>query len=306
MRYAPIALFSYNRLPHLTKTLEALQANELASESELYLFSDGPKNKSEEEQVQQVRIFLKTVSGFKKVHLIESPTNRGLADSIISGVTRLTNEYGKVIILEDDIVTSKQFLHFMNDALDFYENAPQVMHISGYVFPIGNDSSKENGTEKEKETFFIAPTTCWGWATWKRSWQFFNPDSTALLSQFSETMIQDFNLNGGTDYFNQLTLNHLGKLKTWAVFWSASVFLKKGLSLHPTRSLTINIGHDGTGEHCSTTDQFNVVLSEKRITGFETQIEESSFFREKIEQFLKSLKPSLFTRIRNKIRKTFS
>ena len=293
--YAPIALFAYNRIDHLSKTVDALRENTLASVSELYIFSDGARSPQDQIQVNHVRKFLKTITGFKKIHLIEAQANQGLANSIISGVTQLTDNFGKVIVLEDDIVTSKQFLQFMNDALNFYESEPRVMHISGYMFPIKNSA--------DTETFFIVPTTCWGWGTWKRSWSRFNRDIQSIIPQFSEEMIHDFNLNDSYDYFNQLVLNQKGILKTWAIFWHASVYLSKGLSLHPAQSYCFNIGHDGTGEHCSINNDFDVELSQTLVTQFETEIEESIIFRKKMEEFLIGLKPTLFSRVKRKLKR---
>ncbi len=293
--YAPIALFVYNRLDHLVQTIDALRANELAQESELYVFSDGPRHPTDEPKVSKVRQYLKNISGFKRIEIIEAPGNQGLADSIIGGASRLVNEFGRVIVLEDDVITSPRFLRFMNDALNFYENEPRVMHISGYVFPFEETSPTE--------TFLMTPTTCWGWATWKRSWQHFNRDANALIAEFSPQMIREFDINGATPYFFQLTENQKGNMKTWAIFWYATVFLDKGLSLHPTHSLCQNIGHDGTGENCSENTIYEVALSNKPITRFETNITESILYRSKFETFLRNSKPTLLQRIQNKIKK---
>src|SRR3989339_698479 len=135
---SPIVLFVYNRLEHTRKTIEALQKNELAKDSELFLYSDGPKNEENIKKVNEVRKYINSIDGFKKVKIVEREINFGLARSIIAGVTDIVNKYGKIIVLEDDIVTSPYFLTFMNDALCLYENEEKVMHISGYFFPVEN------------------------------------------------------------------------------------------------------------------------------------------------------------------------
>ena len=159
---APIALFVYNRLWHTKQTIEALQKNELASESELIIHSDGAKNSNKLLKVKEVRDYIGTIGGFKKVTIIEQKTNLGLALSIIRGVTKTVNEHGKIIVLEDDMVTSPYFLKFMNDALKFYENEDKVWHICGWNYPI--DVTSKN------DVYLYRIMECWGWATWKVKW----------------------------------------------------------------------------------------------------------------------------------------
>ena len=132
MVLSPILLFTYNRPLHTEKTLEALRGNYLSSESELYVFSDGYKSESDKGDVMRVREIIRSIDGFKKVHIHEQPRNVGLAGNIIEGVTKIVNEFGKVIVLEDDLVTSPYFLTFMNEGLERYENEERVGHIQGF------------------------------------------------------------------------------------------------------------------------------------------------------------------------------
>ncbi|HRU00618.1 MAG TPA: glycosyltransferase, partial [Victivallales bacterium] len=194
MKLAPIALFVYNRPWHTRQTVTALQNNELAAESELVVFSDGPKveknkekTKNNEEKVKEVRDYIKSINGFKTVKIIERTQNLGLANSIISGVTEIVNQYGKIIVLEDDLVTSPHFLRFMNEALDLYEKEEDVISIHGYVYPIPD----------LPETFFLKGADCWGWATWKRGWDLFEPDGKKLLRELKEKkLLKRFDFNG--------------------------------------------------------------------------------------------------------------
>jgi len=246
---APIALFVYNRPGHTKKTVTALQKNKLAKDSKLFVFSDAPKNPAEKTEVKKVRNYLRQINGFKKITIIEQKENQGLAKSIISGVTEIVNKYGRVIVLEDDLITSPYFLQYMNEALQIYENNKQVMHISGYFFPIKNNLPA---------TFFFNQTSCWGWSTWKRAWQYFNPDANILLKEIKKgNQIKKFNLDGYHDFTKQLRDNINGNINTWAIKWQASVFLKDGLCLHPNKSLVQNIGHDGSGINCKENDIFN-------------------------------------------------
>ena len=227
--------------------------NELADQSVLYIYADGPKENATEEQskkIEEVRRLIKTKKWCNEVNIIEAEKNKGLADSIIDGVTEIVNKHGKVIVLEDDIVSSKGFLKYMNDALDVYENEERVFHISGYMFPVKG---------KLPETFFYKQTSCWGWGTWANKWNQLEKSALKLHQQLVETgKINYADIDGTHQFLNQLKANMDGTLKTWAVLWHFSVFLKNGLSFHPGRSLVTNIGMDDTGENCGITDIFSV------------------------------------------------
>ena len=292
---APIVLFVYNRLWHTQQTIEALQNNELASESELFIYADGAKNEKVSDQVSEVRSYIKEVDGFKKVTIIEREKNWGLANSIIDGVTQIVNKYGRVIVLEDDLVTSPFFLGYMNDGLEFYKDEDKVMHISGYIYPIDND--------KLNDTFFIKPDTCWGWATWGRAWKYFKKDTDYYLSIFDKSMIKDFNLNNSYDYFRQIKQNSKGSINTWAIYWYASIYLQHGLSLHPSRSFVSNIGHDGEGVHCVKTNAYNVDLIKSYPVFFTNQIKEDILARARVETYFKNSKVPFFVRVVNWINK---
>ena len=294
---APIVLFVYNRPWHTQQTIEALQNNELASKSELFIYADGAKNEKAYTQVEKVRSYVRAVSGFKKLTVIERDKNWGLADSIIDGVTQTVNKYGRVIVLEDDLVTSPLFLRYMNDALEFYKDEDKAMHISGYIYPIDND--------KLNDTFFIKPDTCWGWATWDRAWEYFKKDTDYYLDVFDKRMIKDFNLNDSYDYFKQIKQNKNGRINTWAIYWYASIYLQHGLSLHPSQSFVSNIGHDGEGVHCAKTSIYNVDLVSNYSVSFTNKIEEDKLARTSLESYFKNSKVPLLARVINRINKYF-
>ena len=244
MTLAPIVLFCYRRLDCLKQTVEALQKNKEAKESLLFIFSDGFKNEEDKLGVEEVRRYIKTINGFKKVEIIESPKNKGLANSIIDGVTRIVNEYGKIIVVEDDILTSPYFLKYMNDALDMYEKDENVGCISGYVYPI-----KKN----KNQTFFIKGSHCWGWATWKRAWDIFESDGQKLLDEVQNKHLKkEFDFDYSYLYSKMLKDQIEGRNNSWYVRWYASCFLNNKLCLYPGKSFVQNIGFGLEGaEHCS-------------------------------------------------------
>jgi hypothetical protein len=295
-KLAPIVLFVFNRPWHTAQTLVSLAHNNLAKKSDLIIFSDGPKTSNDISKVMKVRKYIKGLKGFKSIKVIEQQKNIGLALSIINGVSKVINQHEKVIVMEDDIVTSPYFLTYMNDALDFYNHQEKVMHISGYMYPINNNKKLEN-------TFFLKPATCWGWATWKRAWKHFNKDANFLLETFSKKNIYEFNLNGGFDYFKQVKQNKNGRKNTWAVFWYASIFIQKGLSLHPFQSFVSNIGHDGRGIHCTESNNFDVELNKNYPILFSNKIEESVSAKKALIEYFRKTKTSFLVKVLKKIHK---
>lgn len=246
-QYAPVVLFVYARPEHTRRTVEALAANAEASLTPLVVYADAARGAHDVEAVTYVREYVKGIAGFASLEVHEATVNKGLADSIIDGVTETVKAYGRAIVLEDDLITSPYFLQYMNEALELYENEPRVMHIAGHVPNIDASGLPE--------TFFLRQSSCWGWATWERAWKYFSRDSEAMIPAFTPEMRHAFNLDGGYNYWAQLTANHEGRLKTWAVFWYASVFLQHGLCLHPRHTLVDNIGFDGSGENCGSRNQ---------------------------------------------------
>ena len=253
---APIILFTYNRPWHTCQTVEALQKNTLAEQSDLIIYSDAPKDKSAIDLVNQVREHIKNIKGFKSLKIIERSENWGLAKSIISGVTEVIEEYGTVIVLEDDIVTSPAFLSFMNQALNYYKNNKKVWHVSGWSYPIENIS--------EEDVYFWRVMNCWGWATWQDKWKYFQKDTDYLIDNFSKKMIKDFDLDNSGIFWPQILDNKQGTIDTWAIYWYATIFLNQGLCLNSTQSYVRNIGLDGSGENCkSDNDWSSITLSSK-------------------------------------------
>ncbi|MDD4902099.1 MAG: glycosyltransferase [Patescibacteria group bacterium] len=240
---APIVLFVYNRLGETEQTIAALQKNILAPESDLIIFSDGPKNNAASQQgVAAVREYLKTVGGFKSTKIVTREKNYGLAQSIISGVSEIVNQYGRIIVLEDDMVSSPYFLQYMNDGLELYENEDKVASVHGYIYPV---------RKTLPETFFLRGADCWGWATWKRGWDLFESDGRKLLQELEEKKLTgEFDFSGSYPYTQMLRDQIGGKNDSWAIRWYASAFLKDRLTLYPGKSLIRNIGFGGSGTHC--------------------------------------------------------
>ena len=242
MNLSPILLFVYNRPAHTRRCIESLSRNLLAVESELFIYADGAKDQTVSDEVEEVRQYIRSIQGFKKVTLIERNENWGLARNIIDGVSTQVQKYGKVIVLEDDLVVAPHFLRFMNDALETYQDEPKVGHIQACDFT--QDASLP-------DTFLIKWTGSWGWATWERAWKHFNPNGKELLQELeARKLTYTFDFNGQYGFTRMLRRQIEGKNNSWAIRWNASLFLKDILSLNVGRSLVQNEGFDGSGTNC--------------------------------------------------------
>jgi hypothetical protein len=244
-KYAPLALFVYNRLEHTRRTVEALIANDMASATPLYIFSDAARDSTVLADVQRVRMFVRGLEGFASVTVIERERNLGLADSIIDGVSMLCERFGCVIVLEDDLVTSRHFLRYMNDALKVHAGNERVASVSAYMYPVRIPP----GTP---DTVLLQHPMSWGWATWDRAWKLFDADGRRLLSRLEEHgLLNSFGRVGPGGFVKMLRGQINGQNNSWFIRWHASLYLCGRLTLAPTRSLINNIGLDGTGVHCS-------------------------------------------------------
>lgn len=281
MDMAPVALFTFNRLEHTRRTVEALARNQQADQSNLIIFSDGPRSPQDASQVNAVRNYLSSVAGFRSVEIVHRLHNRGLAKSIISGVTEICRQYGRAIVLEDDLITSPFFLRYMNEALDLYENAAEVISIHGYVYPI---------QERLPETFFLKGADCWGWATWQRGWELFESDGTSLLAQLEKRgLTEQFDFDGTYEFAAMLRDQIAGSNNSWSIRWYASAFLRDRLTLYPGRSLVSNIGNDPSGTHCTSTSKYDVTLTEQPIKVDKLDLRENGQARAAFERYFRRL-----------------
>lgn len=299
MSKAPIALFVYDRPWHTRQAVEALQQNEPAEESDLFIFSDAPNSPGANLAVQKVREYIRGIGGFKSVTCMEREENLGLANSIIDGVTRLCNEYGRVIVLEDDLVVSPYFLEYMNEALERYRNNDKVMHICGYV------PSLLPGAVLP-ETFFSRASSSWGWATWDDAWRKFEPDAESLLAHLRESGKEhEFDIYGSMPFTEMLERQMSGEIDSWAIRWYGSTFLLDGLCLHPSQSLVRNIGHDSSGVHCTRTNVFDVKLAEGPIREFPPTAIELEIGTQTLADFYRNMPRPVLQRLIRMMKRLF-
>jgi glycosyl transferase family 2 len=249
---APICLFTYNRLSETQQTIEALKNNFLASESELFIFSDGAKNESSKLKVDEVRKHVRSVSGFKSVSVIESDKNKGLARSIISGVSEVIEKFGKVIVVEDDLITSRNFLQFMNESLSRFQKVDQIFSVSGFSVRINVP------VNYPYDAYFWGRAHSWGWATWLDRWKTIDWEFSDFDSFKSDKQRQkEFN-RYGSDLTKMLVSAQTGKVDSWYVRFTYNQFLQKRLTVYPVLSKVINNGFMEGATHTNSYNRIKI------------------------------------------------
>jgi len=296
MSYSPIVLFVYKRLFHTRLTIDSLLKCQESKDSILYIFSDAPKCLEDEEEVLNVRDYLKSISGFKNVYIIHRDINFGLAKNIIFGLNELFLTNDRLIILEDDIVVSKYFLNFMNDALSLYQNEKKIWHISGWNYPI-------DCTNYQYNSYFLQMSNCWGWGTWADRWKHFEKKPDHIINSWTRQMKKRFTLHDANyNFWQQIKYNKKNKINTWAIFWYATIFQKNGLCLNPVKTFTENIGNDGTGENCGNVDIFKSYLNVNYEKNFPKSIQFDSNYYQLIRKFYIQNKTPFFIKVINRLK----
>ncbi len=256
VNFAPIVLFAFNRPDHLQQALSALSQNDEFNSSPLFIYCDGPRNLDDCQNVELTRSVANQWSHPNKA-VIEAQSNQGLAESVIAGVTQVVQRFGRVIVLEDDLIVERSFLNFLNRALKKYENDSKVMQVSAYMFPIPEFRGRSEG-------LFLPNISSWGWGTWSRAWSFFDRRAANWeLLLGDKAMRRKFDVAGSYPYSDMLFRQIMGKIDSWAICWNWSVNQSSGLVLYPPFSLVENIGFDGSGTHCGVLDFEGTQLGSK-------------------------------------------
>lgn len=268
---APVIVFAYNRPDKLERCLNSLETNAEAGETDLFVFSDGAKNDADRSKVDQVRDLLEKYKGkttFKDIKITSREKNCGLATSIITGVSDVISRYGKVIVVEDDLVVSRYFLKFMNESLDFYEGFDEIWAVGGYTPEL-------KVLRKYPHDIYVNyRATSEGWAMWKNRWDTVIWDMDKINGIISDSVVLERFKRGGNDLPVMLRLQGEGKIDSWAIRWNFSQAYQDKLAIAPCRTLVHNIGFDGTGVHSKSNGR--LVLDEEDI---ERVVNKKSDFR---------------------------
>jgi hypothetical protein len=264
----------------------------------LYIFSDGPKREEDVPKIKKVRDYIKTIKGFKKVEIFESNKNKGLANSVISGVTKIINKYGEVIVLEDDLITSPNFLVYMNKLLNKYEKEKKIYSITGYNFP---EKIMKIPKDYRFDIYFNLRAASWSWATWKDRWKRVDWETRDFENfKKNEDLQKRFNF-GGEDMSDMLMDQMTGKIDSWAIRWCYHHFKNNAFCVYPIKSYVNNIGLDGSGVHCGKSENnkySNKKLNEKINLRIPPKVELN---KELADNFKKIFKKNYFKNIILKI-----
>lgn len=262
---APIVLFAFIRLDTLQKTVQALKSNRLSEKSDLFVFIDGPKNEEQKKKQAPLIKYVSDITGFRTINVKHANKNIGLDPSVISGVTDIIDKYGKVIVVEDDIVTTPNFLEFMNQALNSYENNMQVMSISGFGLKVNKP------IDYDADVYLFGRSTSWGWATWKNRWETVDweiKDWEEFKSNRNE--IRQFKQRGGSDMFSMLKSCMEGG-GMWDIRFCYNMFRQNRYSVVPFLSKVENIGFNELATHCKTVkyNRFRYIMDNELKTTFD-------------------------------------
>ncbi|MBS1531721.1 MAG: glycosyltransferase [Bacteroidetes bacterium] len=290
---APILLFCYKRLECLRDTVNALKNCVLASESELYVFSDGAKSEKDRQKVDAVRGYIRDITGFKKITIKESEKNRGLAASIIQGVTEVINISGSVIVLEDDLVVSRNFLAYMNQGLDHYHADKRIFSMAGYTIPMRIPETYPY------DVYFLPRASSWGWASWKDRWETIDW-SVSDFAEFSQNRqkIREFN-KGGSDMFTMLKKQMAGQIDSWAIRWCYHQFKVQTYTVFPTSSKVHNEGFTSDATNMHVYNRYHTELDKGNSLSFRfsDDVKLDQLFLGQFQRFY-----SIYTRAVSKVR----
>ncbi len=286
---APIALFVYNRLDHLKQTISSLQKNLLAEKSKLYIFSDAPKTNKDAERVNAVRNYVSKIQGFEEVIVVKRDKNFSLAESIIDGVSGLIKRFGKIIVLEDDLLLSKDFLQYMNDALNIYENEKQIFSIAGYSAPI------KIPDDYEEDVFLFKRINSWGWASWKDRWESVDWSMSYFNDFICDKKQRKRFDEGGQDLSIMLLKQYTGKINSWAIRFNYACFIQQKQNVYPLGSKVANLGTDGSGTHVGKTSKYDNLLNEESVK-FPAKLTVNKTIE---KNYINFFKPSIFRQFIN-------
>jgi hypothetical protein len=299
---SPVLIFTYKRLDTLKLTIEALKKNHLSELTILYVFSDAAKSEKDQHQVQSVRDYITTITGFKSITIFQSEKNKGLAKSIIEGVTKIFEFYDKVIVLEDDLITTSNFINFMNESLVHFQTTQKVFSISGYSFSLSNPK-----TDYPSDGYLINRGWSWGWATWKDRWENIDWEVRDYPLFKSNKMAQKEFALGGSDLNKMLREQMESDLDSWAIRWFYHQYKIKGLTFYPHFSKVFNAGFDEYATHTKGSDKRYRPLmdgSNKTLFNYPDEIKEDAKFQKKFQKKM-SVKRRIWGKIETMFNKLF-
>ncbi|MDB5157653.1 MAG: sugar transferase [Mucilaginibacter sp.] len=295
---APLAIFTYKRLDTLKNLIESLYKCDSVSKTALYIFSDGAKKAEDVEQINKVRDFIKQIKGFESIKLEFSDVNRGLAKSVMSGVSKVIQEHDKIIVLEDDLIVTPNFLLFMNQALNKYSSNKEVFSVSGYSFDLKKIDNYDY------DAYFLNRGWSWGWSTWKDRWGEIDWDVKSYDDFKSDQELRRKFNKGGSDLSSMLSNQMEGKIDSWAIRWFYHQFKINGLTVYPVYSKVLNMGFDQFATHTKGSgNRYTPKISqtEKKDFRFPEELQVDKYYQKCFQR-----KMGIMARVGSKITTIFS
>lgn len=295
--FAPVVVFAYARKEHLEKALNSLNKSALAKKTELFIFCDNFKSEKDKQQVEETRKFVDSFSGysnFSKTTIVKADANRGLKDSVVAGVTSIINEYGRVIVVEDDLEVSPFFLEFMNNSLDFYESNNQIWAISGYTLQM------KSLKKYEHDVYFAGRGCSWGWATWKDRWSTIDWSVLSYKSFKHNWKKRKGFSKWGADLPPMLDYQMASNINSWAIIWCYEAFKQNKITVYPKESYVKNLGNDGSGSHGSQSSQFDSSLNTQK--SFSCVFQEPFFEKNIKKEFHKIYSGNFVFRLKDQVK----
>lgn len=287
---APIVVFAYNRPWHLQQTIESLLKNELAAQCELHVFSDGPRSEADVPKVEELRKYIKSIQGFKNVHVYERDKNLGLAKSIITGVTEVISVRERVVVMEDDLLCSADFLSFINQGIETYQEQEHIFSVTGWKPPI-------DLTHHHQQVYLHYRPSSLGWATWRDKWATAKWDIPDYESFRKDKAKQKLFQRGGADLPGMLHKQMTGKLDSWAIRWAYTLYKENGFCVYPTQTKIRHIGYDGSGSN--SINKKMTALESLGVEGSYEMPRDIKLEEELLKQVNKMSEPSLIRKVIN-------
>ena len=258
MNSTVILVFTHARPSHTKNLLDSLRQCDGFCNYKVIIYSDGAKTAAQMPSVEQNRSFLNIfASQNSNVEIVYQENNRGLAVSVITGVTATLKEHEAVIVLEDDLVLSNEFLSYMQCSLNEYRMNFKVWSVTGYSFPFITHG------EAAYDNYALPRAMSWGWATWRDRWDNVDWDLTDYDELMCSKVRRESFSRGGQDLIRMMRLYKAGRISSWAIRWCYEHFKRNAFCMYSSRPLVKNEGFDGSGVHCRATTRFDVEFEKK-------------------------------------------
>ncbi|PAF43786.1 hypothetical protein [Helicobacter sp. 11S03491-1] len=247
---APVMIMVYDRLDCLKNAIESLAKNSLARHTDVFIVSDAPYKLEHQKAIKEVRDYINTLSHtslFKSVEGIFWQSNKGSFNSGKEATDYIFSKYERLISFEDDILVSNKFLEYMNQALELYKDNQEIISITSSVH---YDNKKIIPKNYPYDVFLLKMFSPWGTGMWKDRYESIDWELKGV-EEFIKDKKQIKAFNAISTHMLPILKDTLENNKKHAdVMICFNMFKTNRYTLYPIKPLSVNVGHDGRGEHC--------------------------------------------------------